>query len=216
MLDAPGFAQRTRAHTLRAMAVGSDVPKLLAQHTHVRAATLTGSRAMGTAHDFSDWDFVVDTDDFDAVARDLPRLVEPLRPISEQWDPYAEHPCYMLMLPGAVKIDFLFLDQVREPAPPWRPSPETLRAIDRHFWDWMVWLEQKRTGGREERLSALLQDMQRLMLEPMGVRATPTSLSEAVAAYTAARDRLEDEYGVTVPRDLENDVRPVVMGRQPS
>jgi hypothetical protein len=193
-----------------------DVPELLTRHPHVRAVTLTGSRATGATHDFSDWDFVVETDDFDRVARDLPRLLEPLRPIAEQWDPYADHACYMLMLRGARKVDLLFLDQARDVAPPWRPAPETLEAIDRHFWDWIVWLEQKRTGGSEERLAALLQDMQRLMLGPMGVADTPASISDAVAAYTTARGRLEHEYGFAVPRDLEADVRPVVTARQPS
>src|SRR5690242_10672399 len=115
---------------------------------------------------FSDCDFAVDTDDFEAVARDLRRLVEPLRPLSEQWDPYAGHPCYMLMLPGAIKVDLLLLDQVREPAAPSRPSPATLRAVDRRFGDWMVWLEHRRAGSREDGLSPLLQDMQRLMVEP--------------------------------------------------
>jgi hypothetical protein len=195
------------------MDVGTDVPQLLRQHPAVRAATLAGSRAAGVAHDFSDWDFVVETDDFEAVARDLPALVAPLRPLSEQWDPYASHACYMLMFSGAVKVDFLFPDQAWEPARAWRPSAQTVEAIDRHFWDWLVWLEQKRTGD-EERLPDLLQDIHRLMLKPMGVRAAPTTLSETVAAYTAARDRLEQEYGVAVPRDLDADVRPVVMERQ--
>lgn len=198
------------------MDVGAELPKLLKQHPHVRNAKLIGSRAKGSAHDFSDWDFAVETDDFDAVARGLATLVQPLRPIAEQWDPYASHACYMLMLSGAVKVDLLFLDQPWRSASPWSPSPETLEAIDCHFWDWIVWIEQKRTGGDEERLTALLRDLQRLMLEPMGVPATPTSVSEAVAAYTAARDRLEHEYRVRVPRDLDDAVRAVVMGRQPT
>ena len=198
------------------MDIATDVPRLLLQHPHVAAACLIGSRAVGEMHDFSDWDFRVETDDFDAVAKDLPGLVEPLKPVVGQWDPYADHACYMLILPGVVKIDFLFLDEKRAWAPPRQPSPETLEAIDQHFWDWIVWLEQKRTGGKQELLTSSLHDMYTLMLEPMGVATEPTSVADAVAAYTGARDRLEQRYGVTVPRDLDNEVRPVLMSRQPS
>jgi hypothetical protein len=47
-----------------------------------------------------------------------------------------------------------------------------------------------------------------------GVAEPPTSISEAVESYTAARHRLEQHYGVTVHRDLDDEVRAVVMARQ--
>lgn len=183
------------------------------QHPRVLAVRPTGSRAAGTAHDFSDWDFVVQADDFDLVANDLPNLVEPLRPIGQQWDPYADHACYMLMLAGAVKVDLIFPDQHRQWSSAWQPSADTLDAIDRHFWDWIVYVEQKRSGGQHPQVATLLRDMHTLMLKPMGVAEPPTSISEAVESYTTARERLEQHYGVTVPRELDDDVRPIVTAR---
>jgi hypothetical protein len=196
------------------MDIGAELPRLLMQHPHVQAASLTGSRASAAAHDFSDWDFVVETDDFDAVAQDLPKLVAPLRPLAQQWDRYADHACYMLMLVGAVKVDLIFPDQHREWASAWQPSGDTLEAIDRHFWDWIIYIEQKRSGGHHEQVAILLHDMHTLMLKPMGVAEPPTSILEAVESYTTARHRLEEHYGVTVPRDLDDDVRPIVTTRQ--
>jgi predicted nucleotidyltransferase len=59
---------------------------------------LAGSRARGEETQLSDWDFQVETDDFTALAEALPRLVEPMRPLSRQWDRYSPHPTYMLKL----------------------------------------------------------------------------------------------------------------------
>jgi predicted nucleotidyltransferase len=61
---------------------------------------LTGSRAEGRATERSDWDFCIDTDDFDALASDLPQLLAPLAPLAQQWDRLATHRCWMLILPG--------------------------------------------------------------------------------------------------------------------
>jgi hypothetical protein len=154
---------------------------------------------------------VVETDDFDSVAHDLPRLVAALEPLAEQWDPYSTHACYMPMLAGPTKIDLLFLDQRREPSPPWSPSAETLETIDRHFWDWALYLEQKRHGDREDLVSTGLAAMHELMLEPMGVDAAPMSVADAVSAYLKARGALERRFGVSVPRELEREVRRAVQ-----
>jgi hypothetical protein len=198
------------------MDIGAETPRLLTQHAHIQATSLAGSRAAGTAHDFSDWDFVMEADDFDAVAQDLPRLVEPLRPIAQQWDRYADHACFMLMLAGAVKVDLIFPAQPQAWESAWQPSGDNLEAIDRHFWDWIVYVEQKRTGGRHEQVAILLHDMHTLMLKPMGVAEPPTSISEAVESYTTARHHLERRYEVTVSRDLDDQVRPIVTARQPA
>jgi hypothetical protein len=195
--------------------VGAEVPAALRRHPSVRAVRLVGSRAEGRSHDISDWDFVVETDDFEALARDLPELFASLAPLAEQWDRYAPHGCYMLMFRGPTKVDLLFLDEPRELEPAWAPSPENLAAIDRHFWDWILWLEQKRTGGREPLFTENLQLMFEMMLRPMGVAAEPRSLAEAIDAYAEARGELERRFGVSVPRELEREVRPVVERRQP-
>ena len=198
------------------MDLGTSVPALLMKHPGVREVRLIGSRLNGRLHDLSDWDFAVETDDFQSVTEGLVQLVDPLEPLAQQWDPYSSHACYMLMLPGPTKIDLLFLDQPRDWSPAWRVSPQTLDAIDRHFWDWILWLEQKRRGGHAELLGKSLEDMYRLMLRPMGAGVRPRSISAAIAAYLDARDALEQEFGSTVSRLLEQEVRPAVISSNSS
>jgi hypothetical protein len=187
-----------------------DVPAALESHPAVRAVRLVGSRGAGRAHDFSDWDFLVATADFSAVERDLPELVTPLRPLSEQWDPYSDHACYMLMLRGPTKIDLIFPREKRKWSPAWDPRPDTLAAIERHFWDWIVWLEQKRRGGRDAKFEKSLGDMFELMLRPMGVTERPGSVPDAVEAYLSARNELEQRFGLRLSRELEREVRPAL------
>jgi hypothetical protein len=171
-----------------------------------------GSRAEGLAHDLSDWDFALEIEDFESVVRDLHELVASLRPLAEQWDPYSSYACYMLMAAGPTKIDLLFPSERRSWSPPWKPSPDTLGAIDLHFWDWILWLEQKRRGGNDDALAKSLADMHALMLRPMGVVAGPHSVSEATTAYLGARSELEKAFGVSVPRTLECEVLPALQG----
>jgi hypothetical protein len=178
----------------------------------VSEVRLVGSRADGSAHELSDWDFVVTATDFESVARGLPDLVAPLNPLAQQWDRYAPHACYMLILPGPTKVDFLFLDQHRAWSPAWTASPETLDAIDQHFWDWILWLEQKRRGSHADVVAEGLENLFRLMLGPMGVKSAPKSVEEAWVSYLAARDRLEREFAVALPRRLQDEVLPVLEG----
>jgi predicted nucleotidyltransferase len=184
----------------------------LRSHPDVSEVRLIGSRADGRAHELSDWDFAVTTDDFESVARDLPTLVAQLAPLAQQWDPYAPHACYMLMLPGPIRVDFLFLDEHRAWSPAWSVSAETLLAIDRHFWDWILWLEQKRRGGHTDVVGEGLENLFRLMLDPMGVESAPKSVEEALASYLHARERLERRFSVAVPRRLQDEVVPVLEG----
>jgi hypothetical protein len=121
----------------------------------------------------------------------------------------------MLLFPGPTKVDLLFLDETREWSPPWDPSPETLEAIDCHFWDWILWLEQKRRGGRDEILTKGLEDMYDLMLRPMGAVEPPRSVAAALAAYLRARGVLEDRFGQKCSRDLEREVRPLLPALPP-
>jgi hypothetical protein len=190
--------------------LGELVPPLVGAHPSVRSIRLIGSRADGTAHELSDWDFAVETSDFLRLADELPQLVEPLRPLAAQWDRYSDHACYMLMLSGPVKVDLIFLDQKQDWAAAWEPSADTLVAIDRHFWDWILWLEQKRRAGKDDAVAKSLDDMHALMLEPMGSVSPPGSIPEALDAYLEQRTVLEERFGVRVPRELQNEVQPVV------
>jgi hypothetical protein len=182
------------------------VRALLEPHPAVRAVSLVGSRGAGGAGALSDWDFAVATVDFDGVARDLPELVEPLEPLARQWDRYSEIECYLLMLPGAVKVDLLFPDRPRVDAlPPWEASADTLAAIDDHFWDWILWIAQK--ASREPAgVGALLERQHRLLLRPIGVERRPATVADALGAYLAARETLEERLDVRAPRRLGEEV----------
>jgi Nucleotidyltransferase domain len=191
------------------------VPELLEKDPRVRSVRLGGSRAAGRAHAFSDWDFVVETDHFLRLAKALPALVAPLRPLAQQWDPYSSYPCYMLMLAGPTKVDLIFAGETREWSPAWRASTETLAAIDSHFWDWVMWLEQKRRGGDEEALTSGLRNLYDFLLRPMGADASPSSVPGAVQVYLERRGELERRFAIRVSRELENAVRPAVVRRAP-
>jgi hypothetical protein len=174
-------------------------------HPAVREVRLVGSRAAGTATAVSDWDFAVETEDFRAVTLDIGQLLAAFQPLVQQWDRLSEQQCWMVILPGPVKLDLIF-NQPHDEEPPWRPAPDNLAAIDAHFWDWTLWLLAKRVNGRSELVAGELHKMFDHLLRPIGVETPPTSLDRAVESYLVARDRLERDFGVTVPRALEREV----------
>jgi hypothetical protein len=169
-----------------------------------------GSRANGAPSSLSDWDFVVETDDFDAVARDLPDAVSELEPIAGQWDRISDYPCYMLMLAGPVKVDLIFPNEPYTSLPPWTVSAETLDGIDQHAWDWLLWLASKREKGEDDLVRRELAKMFDHLLGPMGVDDPPRTLEGAAQTYRGARDGRERELGVRVTRVREREVLPVV------
>ena len=173
------------------------------------AVTLIGSRAQGTATDSSDWDFSVEVDDFHAVEAALPSRLAAIEPLAEQWDPLSEHWCYMLILAGPTKVDLLFLAEPHEIEPPWVVSAETLEPIDRHFWDWFLWLRSKEASGKGELVSAELDKMWRHLLGPLGTLEPPATLGETLSSYLEAREAAEAQLGVEVPRLLEREVQKV-------
>ena len=181
-------------------------------HPHVLRVELAGSRASKTAVPLSDWDLVVTVDDFAAVASDLPPLLSSLAPLAEQWDPLGPrgYRCYMLMLAGPVKVDLIFPGVAHESEPPWTVTSETLPRIDRHFWDWILWLAAKEQRGDAALVRAQLEEMHRHLLEPMGLQRRPVSIPEAITGYLEERGRREADLGVRVPRRLEREVRQVL------
>jgi hypothetical protein len=123
---------------------------LVEGHPAVRSIRLAGSRADGRASKFSDWDFLVETDNFTALGEALPQLLAPLNPLAQQWDRLSREWCWMLILRGPTKVDLIFPDKPHVDEPPWEPSAENLDAIETHFWDWMLWLRGKQAGGKVE------------------------------------------------------------------
>jgi predicted nucleotidyltransferase len=180
---------------------------VVTEHPAVQRVEFAGSRARGTHDQLSDWDFAVTTSDFAAVARDLPTLVAPLRPLAEQWEPLGHFPVYQVMLRGPTKVEYLFLEYLQDPKPPVNPSKDTLDAINTHFWDWIWWLATKHAAGRDDLVSEHLAELYRHLLGPMGVDATPEDIDAATRVFLARRNALEHAYGMAVPRALENQIR---------
>jgi hypothetical protein len=176
------------------------------RHPSVRSVQLAGSRAAGRATARSDWDFLIDTDDFGALAAALPALCAPLEPIAQQWDRLSSCQCWMLILRGPAKIDLIFADQPHQDEPPWEPERDNLAAIDRHFWDWMLWLESKEAAAKEDVVASELEKLFHHLLAPLGVRQAPPSVSAAVAAYRDARAHAEQRFQCRVPRELETEI----------
>jgi hypothetical protein len=163
----------------------------------------------------SDWDFEVMTDGFEVVARELPAMVAELEPLAQQWDRISEYPCYMLMLIGPVKVDLIFPGEPYESLPPWTVTAETIDGVDRHFWDWILWLASKREKGQEELVRRELAKMSVHLLRPLGVDRVPGSIEAALESYRFARDRRERELGVEVSRGLEGEVLPALRRTRP-
>ena len=82
--------------------------------------------------------------------------------------------------------------------------------MDRHVWDWLLWLASKREKGRDDLVRGELAKMFDHLLAPMGVDDPPATLAEAAEAYRSARDRREREFGVRVTRVREREVLPVL------
>jgi predicted nucleotidyltransferase len=181
------------------------VTRALERHPAIAAVRLVGSRQRGDADELSDWDFAVETRDFDAVADDLPDIVSPLRPLAQQWDRLSGHETYMLMLPGAIKVDLLF-EQPHELEPPWEVTGETLDGVDRHFWDWILWLAPKHLAGKQELVSDEFAKMSDHLLRPMGVEHVPYAIEGAITAYASARREMENRFDAAVSGELGNEV----------
>jgi predicted nucleotidyltransferase len=189
------------------VSVEATIRDALEPHSAVDSVRLAGSRAHGEETALSDWDFQVETTDFDGLGRALPELVDPLDPLSRQWDRLSPHPTYMLMLRGPLKLDLLFLGRVNDPRPPWIATPDTLRAIDDHYWDWVLWLASKdRAGGKEALVGEQLTLMHVHLLGPLGVAEAPRGVEEAVGSYLAAREHAEAILRVQVMRALGDEV----------
>ena len=116
-------------------------------------------------------------------------------------------PVYQVFLRGPTKVEYLFLDRSQEPLPPLEPSGDTLAAINTHFWDWIWWLTTKASIGRSDLAGEHMPRLYTQLLRPMGISAVPATIESAVEAFVARRNALEQEFGISVDRALENEVR---------
>jgi hypothetical protein len=190
--------------------LASLVPALLQSSPVVSIVELCGSRASGTAGRYSDWDFRVSTQDFAALAPELPELVRPLDPLVEQWDRLSEEACYMFIVGGPAKVDLIFADIPHEHEPAWVVDASTLHGVDDHFWDWVLWLTSKVDAGKDSLVEAELATMHDHLLAPMGIPAPITSLRDVVEQYIAARNICAERFGVVIDRRVEYEIVPIV------
>jgi predicted nucleotidyltransferase len=191
------------------MTIGDQAIAAVECHPAGPRVRLVGSRASGSATPLSDWDFAIEADDFQDVARDIESLLAPLQPLAQQWDRLSDTWCWMVILASPVKLDFIFAEP-HEPEPPWQPAAANLVAIDRHFWDWVLWLAAKQMAGKGALVGSELHKLWVHVLSPMGAEHRPVALDDAGVSYLAVRDRLERRFNVSVPRMLERAVRPVL------
>jgi hypothetical protein len=190
---------------------GEIVPLLLQAHPAVRSARLVGSRAHGNPGPLSDWDFELDCDDVDAVVGNLPALLELLQPLAFVPDPLARHVVVAAILPDPAKVDLIF-QAGHEPEPAWTASAETLVGMDRHFWDWVLWLAGKQLKGEGAFVREQLRLLADYLLAPLGVEKMPVSLEEAVSSYKQARDDWTPRLSVPVPPELGEAVERALAG----
>jgi hypothetical protein len=175
----------------------------------VRAVRLVGGRSRGTESALSDWDFTVETDDFEAIARELPEIFAPFAPLATLWDPRSASAFFMVLLPGGVRLDLGF-DHGQEPEPRWVVSVETLSRIDAHFWNWSLYLASKREKGREDLVREGLEQLASYVLVGFGIDEVPVSIERAIELYLTARGQAERRFGVAVPRQLGEDARSAI------
>jgi len=172
----------------------------------VRAVRLVGGRSRGAGSPLSDWDFTVETRDFEALAPELPEILAPFAPLGTLWDPRSSSAFFMVILPGGVRLDLEF-DQPQKPEPRWAASADTLPRIDAHFWNWSLYLASKREKSREDLVDEGLKQLSSYLLAGLGVDEVPASIERAIELYLRVRERAERRFGVAVPRSLGEDVR---------
>jgi hypothetical protein len=115
----------------------------------------------------------------------------------------------MLILGGPVKVDLIFAEP-HAALPPWRVTADTMPGIDAHFWDWMLWLTPKQQAGKSDLVAAELAKLHQHLLAPLGVRARPATLGQALASYRTARRCCEQRLHRQVSRAVEQTVSPVL------
>ncbi len=181
-------------------------------HPAVRSVRLVGSRADGSANEFSDWDFCVETNDFTALSKAMPDLMAPLDPLAQQWDRLSPQWCWMLILDGPAKVDLVFPEYLHADEPPWRPARDNLAEIDAHFWDWMLWLRSKAASNKTDLVASELDKLFAHMLAPLGAERRPSTIKDAIVEYREARDRAERRFATVIKRDLETAAAPAFAG----
>ncbi|GAA2747801.1 hypothetical protein GCM10009868_38690 [Terrabacter aerolatus] len=116
-------------------------------------------------------------------------------------------PVYQVLLRGPTKIEYLFLSESQHPVPSPAPSAETLASINTHSGTGSGGSPPKAAIARFDLVSEHLTQLHAHLLRPMGVETPPADIAAAVEAFVSRRDALEQTFGVSVDRALEEEVR---------
>ena len=189
------------------MDITDRVERLIVEHFPEARVQLVGSRQRGEQSALSDWDFRIDSPDCTGLVAELPSVAASLEPLGALWDPLSSRAVYMVVIPGAVKVDLFPGDEGQAIEPPWSPGRNNLVLIDAHFWDWTLWLGGKALRpGSDELIRGELVKMAGFLLGPLGAPHAPTTISDAVRTYRTCRDESEQRYGLPVPRRIGDEV----------
>jgi hypothetical protein len=112
----------------------------------------------------------------------------------------------MLVLPGPVRVEMLFPHQPQEPEPPWVAAAENLAAIDRRFWEWVLWASGIEAAGKTDVVAAELRMLFDHLLAPLGGDRPPVSVADAIDTYRRVRSQAEEHVDVSVARRLEAEI----------
>ncbi|HEX2956960.1 MAG TPA: hypothetical protein VHO70_09005 [Chitinispirillaceae bacterium] len=181
------------------------VPNSLKRHPAIKSVELAGSRKNNSATPWSDWDFTVETADFNIVSAALPGLTHNLERISYLWDPLYDRWIFMMILKGPVKVDLIF-DIPHQLDPPWPVNSDTLQDINSHFWDWIFWIGGKQVRGLQDMVNQELQKMYSFLLTPLGVTARPNSVEEAVRLFLSTFHNQKFRFHQEIDPALETEV----------
>lgn len=176
----------------------------------VDAVTLVGSRATNTANALSDTDYAVHTRNVPATAEAIEALVAAHPALAAQWDPLPSDVTYMLLLPGARKVDFIFAGEAPAARGPWAPGRDAPAAIEAHFWDWLLWLGSKQLKGDQALVDAELAKMHHFLLGPLGAKGIPRSLDEALGQFDRWRAGEAAAGRLPVRSALRDDILPAL------
>lgn len=176
----------------------------LSGHFSITDVHLTGSRASQQNTEFSDWDFAVSTSNFEYTATNIQTVVKKLLPLGTFWDPLGSTKCFVAILSGPKKVDFIF-EEPQEEKQPYVISRQNLAQIDLHFWDWTIWLVSKEKHADKELVASELHKMYDFILSPMGVSDEPEDIASAVRSFLDALKNAEEEFKIRIDSKLKEE-----------
>jgi hypothetical protein len=112
----------------------------------------------------------------------------------------------MLVLPGPVKVEMHFRISRRSAGYPWVATAESLGAINRQFWDWVLWASGKEAAGKTDVVATELWMLFDHLVAPLGGDRSLISVADAIDTYRRVRTQAEEHFDVSVARRLAAEI----------